>query len=264
MASRILAACCWIWLIPAVAAAQTAPRTLEQLTKDVLELQQKLTATSENLTKLAEQVGKNTAATTLNAQGIERLTTIINTELGKQQDILERIDELTRQQQTQLARQQEILDAVTQPDAQGNNVLRLGTNMDNSEEFREDVRQAVHRSLETHGQVTIRNRMESAQTVIVNQREHRLGAGEILTLRLPVGTVTAQLPGQPLTNWTLTAPTYTQKIDIVPEAPLAITVYRPLDEVAVPPATSLPTEPAEFVPLPYFGTSVTRTALPPR
>jgi hypothetical protein len=262
MAPRILAACCWIGLIPAVAAAQTPPRTLEQLTKDVLELQQKLTTTSENLTKLAEQVGKNTEATTLNAQGIERLTSIINTELGKQQDILERIDELTRQQQTQLARQQEILDAVTQPDAQGNNVLRLSANMENSEEFREDVRQAVHRSLETHGQVTIRNRMESAQTVIVNQREHRLGAGEILTLRLPVGTVTAQLPGQPLTNWTLTAPSYTQKIDIVPETPMSTTVYRPLDDVPLPPPQPLVTEPTVFVPLPYFGTNPPRAATP--
>ena len=119
MVYRMIGLCCLALLVPGIVRAQTAAKTPEELTKDVLDLQQKLTTATANLTKLAEQVAKNTEAATRNSQGIERLTTVINEELRKQQDILERIDQLTQQQQDQLARQQAILDTISQKDAAG-------------------------------------------------------------------------------------------------------------------------------------------------
>ncbi|NLX57147.1 MAG: hypothetical protein GXY58_18730 [Planctomycetaceae bacterium] len=234
MVCRIIAVCCLTWLLPAAVWAQAAAKSPEQLTKDVQDLQQKLTTATENLTRLATQVARNTEATTQNAQGIERLTTLLNDELHKQQDLLNRIDELTQLQQDQLARQQAILDVLTRKDAAGNDMLRLSANMETSEEFREDVRKIVHQSLQTEGDFSIHNRMTSSQRIVVNQKEYDLNPDEILTLKVPVGTVTARLPGQPPTNWTLTAPQYSQKIEIVPETEIATTTaYRPVSSDAV-------------------------------
>ncbi len=55
---------------------------------------------------------KNTAATTTNAAGITRLTGVINDEIEKQRDLLDRMDQLTKMQQEQLAQQQQILDSI--------------------------------------------------------------------------------------------------------------------------------------------------------
>ena len=124
------------------------------------ELQQKLKNNSETLQVLAEQVARNTETSTTNAQGIERLTTVINDELKKQQQLLEnrRADPAAA---GSVGRQQVILDAIAQKDSAGRDILRLSANMEQSEEFREDVRKAVHQALDTHGELTIWNRMET-------------------------------------------------------------------------------------------------------
>jgi hypothetical protein len=266
MVYRIIATCCLALLVPAAALAQSPVKTPEQLTKDVQDLQQKLTTATENLTKLAQQVASNTEAATQNAQGVERITTVLNEELRKQQDILNSIDELTRQQQEQLARQQAILDAITQKDSAGNDMLRLSANMEQSEEFRDDVRKAVLQSLETHGEISIHNRMANHQRIVVNQKEYGLNADEILMLKVPVGTVTARLPGQALTNWTVGAPNYSQKIEIVPDsAATTTTVHRPVASDSALPWHTLPTEPWYLAPLPrsvYAGPAVEYYVLP--
>ncbi len=95
--------------------------------------------------------------------------------------------------------------------------------------------------------------MANHQQIVVNQKEYGLGADEILTLKVPVGTVTAQLPGQPLTNWTVAAPNYSQKIEIVPEKmPTTTTAYRPMSEQWIGPAaaTRCPPLASALAPLP--------------
>jgi hypothetical protein len=228
MGCRIVGICLLV-LLPGtvVAQAQTKAKTVEQLAAEVESLRTTLSSANENLTKLAAKVADNTQAVTSNSEGLTRLAEQMNQELSKQQVILERIDELAIQMQEQLARQQAILDAIVQRDAQGNDVLRLSANMARSDEFRADVRQAVHQSLESHGDVVIRNMMAGDQRVSVNQKEYSLGPGEVLNLKVPVGTVSVQLPGQALTNWTLTAPEYLQKIDIVPDTNARV-AYRPI------------------------------------
>ena len=148
--------------------------------------------------------------------------------------------------------------------------LRLSANMEKSEEFRDDVRKAVHQSLETHGEFSIHNRMANYQRIVVNQKEYGLNADEILTLKVPVGTVTAQLPGQALTNWTVGAPNYSQKIEIVPEAyATTTTAYRPVPSNSARPwytLSPLPREPCYLAPLPrspiYAGPGVEYYVLP--
>jgi hypothetical protein len=103
------------------------------------------------------------------------------------------------------------------------------------------VRKAVHDSLDQEGSVIIHNRMDTEQTINVNQKNHRIPSGETLTLKVPVGTLTARLPGQALTNWTITAPTYKQRIDIVPDTQQTVTTYRPI-ESTVPVTTYRPVD----------------------
>lgn len=253
MVYRMLAMCCLVLLVPAVVLGQTTTtaRTPEQLTKDVLDLQWKLATAMENVTKLADQVRiiKETGAA--NSAAIDRLTTLINDELHKQQVIL---------------------DAITQKDSAGNDVLRLSANMERSEEFRDDMRKAVNQSLDTQGEFSIHNRMTTPQRLLVNRTEYTLNPDEILTLKVPVGTVTARLPGQPLTNWTVGAPTYSQKIEIVPDTTTKTTAYRPIQADSIVPQYALsplpaPPEAAQYVsPLPpppiYVGPTVIYRVLP--
>ena len=218
MVHRLIGVTGLVLLWAGFANAQTPAKTAEQLTKDVLELQQKVANTAENVRLLAEQVVKNTEADTTSSKEIERLAGVISDELKKQEAILAKLDVLMQQQQEQLARQQAILDAIVHKDASGRDVLQLSATMEQSEEFREDVRKAVHQALQTHGELTIWNRMSTRQQIVVNQKPYEIDPDEILMVTAPVGTVSAQLPGQGLTNWTLSAPTYSQKIEIVPQS----------------------------------------------
>jgi hypothetical protein len=252
MVYRMLAMCCLVLLAPAVVLGQTTTaRTPEQLTKDVQDLQQKLATAIENVTKLAEQVRMNKETGEANAAAIDRLTTLINDELHKQQVIL---------------------DAITQKDSAGNDVLRLSANMERSEEFRDDMRKAVNQSLDTQGEFSIHNRMTTPQRLLVNRTEYTLNPDEILTLKVPVGTVTARLPNQSLTNWTVGAPTYSQKIEIVPDTNTTTTAYRPIQADSIVPQYALlplpaPPAAAQYVsPLPpppiYVGPTVVYRVAP--
>jgi hypothetical protein len=248
MACRFLSVSGLVLLIAGVASAQTDAKSAEQLTKDVQELQQKLTNTAANLQILAEQVAKNTDAGTKNSQDITQLTNAINAELKLQRALFSKMDGFIQQQQEQLDRQQATLDAIVRKDSAGRDVLQLSANMDQSNEFREEVRKVVHEALDTHGELTIWNRMGDPQQVLVNQKPYDIAADEMLTLTVPVGTVTAQLPGQPITNWTLGAPNYHQKIEIVPESDNVPTkVARPISD---PPSSALVPLPVRIVPLP--------------
>ena len=121
------------------------------------------------------------------------------------------------------------LDSIVQKDSQGAEVLRLSAISKKSEEFRKELSEAVHESLRKQGQVIIRNKTSESQSVLINQESHEVPAGQVVTLPVPVGTLTAQLLGQPYTNWTITAPKYEQTIDII-DAPKQVTTQRPISE----------------------------------
>jgi hypothetical protein len=84
----------------------------------------------------------------------------------------------------------------------------------------------VHKSLKTHGDFAIENKTSTQQQIQVNLRDFTLAPGEVLTLRLPVGTVSTRLPGRELKNWTLAAPDYQERINIEPLSQ-PVTTLRP-------------------------------------
>ncbi len=252
MLFRNLGMCMLVLLTPLALAAQEKAKTLEDLARDVQNLQSQLKETAENLTIVAEQVTKNTASTANNDAELKRIQNVVNEELRKQQELIDTIEGLTGLQQNQLEQQQQVLDTIAGKDSSGNDVLRLSATMAKSDEFRQDVRKAVNDSLDQEGEVIVQNRMQSYQRIKVNQTEYGIPVGETLTLKVPVGTVTAQLPGQRLTNWTLTAPNYKQRIDIVPDTEATVTAYRPVYTQPTVPLYTSPVETYYVDPLPNY------------
>ncbi len=230
MLLRIAVTSLLVLLMPCMAAAEDA-KTVGQLNKEVQDLKTQMKTTLENLAKLTDAVTKNAEATIANKQSVDYL-------IQKQQEQFDRLDELTRLQQEQFVQQHEILDSIVQKDANGTDVLRLSANMEKSPQFRAELRKVVHDSLDQEGEVIIRNKTAYDQQVKINQKDEKIAAGGTLTLHVPVGTLTAQLPGQPLTNWTITAPKYQQKIDIVPNEQTTVTAYRPVETPT--PANAMP------------------------
>ena len=77
------------------------------------------------------------------------------------------------------------------------------------------------------GQVLIHNRMASALLLKVNGTVHQIPAAtEGYAISVPVGNLSTELIGYELPKqWTITAPNYTQVIEIKPSA--AVIVQRP-------------------------------------
>lgn len=172
-------------------------------------------------------------------QQVQQLRAEIEVVAEKQAEMLERLNdlattqrELADMQREQALQQQEVLSSITQKDSSGTDVLRLNAAMQKSDEFRREMQKAVHGSLNKTGEVLIQNKMATEQRITVNQKEYVIGAGETLKLEVPVGTVTTQLPGQELMNWSVTPPEYKQTIDIVPESQSRVTAFRPSEPSA--------------------------------
>jgi hypothetical protein len=76
-------------------------------------------------------------------------------------------------------------------------------------DFRQDMRLAVHDSMDRRGTVTIRNKTAVGQTLLVNNSQYvYVPAGENRTVGdIPVGTISTELVGyEGPRNWTLSAP----------------------------------------------------------
>ncbi|MFV1964847.1 MAG: hypothetical protein ACC628_05455 [Pirellulaceae bacterium] len=184
---------------------------------EIQSIKDQLRLLSENLTKTVETVGEH------------------ETQIGQlKSDMMA----LTGQINEEIQKQQQILDAISQPDSSGNYVPRLSAAM-RSDDFRKEMQAAVNESLREQGDFRIHNKTGQYQRILVNRQEYGVSAGERLTLKVPVGTVTTQIPGRDLTNWTVSAPKYDQSIEIVPSSePIRTTVARP---VYVPTTSYIPT-----------------------
>jgi hypothetical protein len=190
----------------AAAAASTAAE-IQAIRNDLDTLGETVRKQSQTLTETVEAVAEN------------------KTQIGQ---LKSKIDVLTGQINEEILKQQQILDAISQSDSDGNYVPRLSAAM-RSEDFRKEMQTAVNDSLGTEGDLRIHNKTNQYQRVLINRQEHGISAGETLALKVPVGTVTTQIPGRDLVNWTISAPKYEQSIDIVPPAePTRTTVLRPV------------------------------------
>jgi hypothetical protein len=214
MLIRILASCLLLAAIPSVVLAQDAKdnenegMTNKELAEEVRLLKEQVAKLTGNLTETMTQVG----------------------DLKKEQSLLS--DQINEE----IVKQRQILEAISGIDSVGQRIPRISAIMDESEDFREDVRDAVHKSLQTHGDLSVTNKTGSYQSIFINRKEYGVSAGQTLTFKVPVGTVTTKLNGERLMNWTIGAPNYKESIDIVPKSAPLITVARPV--YVDPPASS--------------------------
>lgn len=138
------------------------------------------------------------------------------------QQMREETAELKDRLQQTLDEHERILGAISTTDSNSQQpILGLKKNME-SEEFRNELDKAVHKTIRTHGEFTVSNKMSSPQQISINGRWYDLAAhgmpNDARTFRVPVGTVTTRLPGKRLQNWTVGAPDYEDGADIVPDS----------------------------------------------
>ncbi len=138
-----------------------------------------------------------------NASQIRKLSELVGDAFTKLQD--------------QDAKQQTILDKISATDENGEIYLPLNSIMNKSATARQEVRNAVEQSIHKQGTLTIVNEMGISQDIIVNRIQHHVLAGATLNLTVPVGTVSTQLPGQKVVNWTIGVPNYRQSVSIKPQ-----------------------------------------------
>ncbi len=146
----------------------------------------------------------------------ESLDAQVNHNTSHVADLAERVELALDQINTIIGKQQDILDDITTRDDDGEVYLTLNSIMNKSTKAREEVREAVERSIRKQGTLSIENKMGTVQDILVNRVQYHVHAGATLNLTVPVGTVSTQLPGQKIVNWTIGVPNYRQSISIKP------------------------------------------------
>lgn len=191
---------------PTALPSEQAPATGVDLASELKTIKDDLRSLSSNLTQVVERVSEQQA------------------QIGQ---LRSELITLTDQIQEEIRKQQQILEMIAQTDAEGKHVPRLSAAMESSH-FRQEMQQVVNQSLRTTGTLRITNLTNDLHRVFVNRTEYTIPAGQILTLPVPAGTVSTQLPGRELKNWTIAGPNYEQNVEIVPDStPVTTYVARP-------------------------------------
>jgi len=252
MFTRLMFAAVWVLALAASAQAQQPTATAYDRSQD-----EKIAAVQKDLSDLKKRVtdaetGIANQKSDLDKR-LEALTKIVAEHTGQIgalstaiQAQTELVQALTANQNTFTTSVNKELEAVRQnlvdisrTDSTKGHVPRLDAAME-SPSFRQDMDRAVHASLKTTGTFQIVNKTVSHQWIFVNRTERFLRPNETLVLEVPVGTVTTQLPGQDLVNWTVTAPDYSQSVDIVPLPTPTRTIVEPPLFSRLPSSTAPP------------------------
>ena len=175
---------------------------LKDLAKKVAALEGDMASVKTLVNENAIQIGNNTSQIGNNI-----------TQIG---DLTELVGQFRVTSNDQYTQHQEILDKITASDDNGEVYLTLNSIMKKSATAREEVREAVERSIRRQGTLSIENKMGTVQDILVNRVQYHVHAGATLNLTVPVGTVSTQLPGQRIVNWTIGVPNYRQSISIKP------------------------------------------------
>lgn len=199
------------------------PKTTDQLTRDLASLESKLQALTHDVSQLVgliDTMKDNQGALSQNLKNT-------NVEVASLKKDVEDLREEIREERV---KQREILEAISRTDGGGRYIPKLSAIMDTSPEFADEVAGVVHRSLKRTGTMTIVNKTNSYQRIMVNRVEYGVEPGKAQTVKnLPVGTVTTRMQGEGTKHWTLTAPDYEQDIEIVPDdEPAPVRVSRPI------------------------------------
>ena len=101
--------------------------------------------------------------------------------------------------------------------------------------LRQQLAKAIQNEMPTQGLFHVENTTDVDRTIEINRTEFVIPAQKARSFRVAVGTVTTQLPGEPMMTWAIAAPSYDQRIQIVPKAQPTV-VSRPITADSVPTA----------------------------
>ncbi len=220
MPIRVFAAVALVALASSAPAQQPMPtaydsnqdKQIQQLKTDLAGLQKSVQSQSAELTAQLETLKKTVEAQTTQ---IQSLLDAVKEQSTQIQTLNGRFSDLTDVVQNEHAK---ILADIARDDG-GRYVPKLNAAMER-ESFRKEMDGAVHNALKPVGAFHVVNKTASDQWIFVNRTEYFLRPGEEVKIEpLPVGTVTTQLPGQPIVNWTLAHVEngrYFESIEIVP------------------------------------------------
>jgi hypothetical protein len=225
---------------PAPAPARTLDERIAALEKRADAADLKIDGVKSDLDKLANLVKDQTG-------NIDKLQALILEQNTKIERLRTDASEVTTRVNGELSKHERILTEVARQDGD-RYVPQLSAAMA-KESFRQELGAAVHASLRTRGQFRIVNKTATPQSIALNLVDQVLQPGEERTFDVPVGTVTTQLPGEPLVNWTLAHKgegVYAESIDIVPKTTVQRVVvdspvyYRPIYSETLPIVTYRP------------------------
>jgi hypothetical protein len=189
------------------------------LQKDLSDLKKRLTEAETGIAAQKTDLDKKLETLTNLVAGhtgqIGALSSAIQAQTELVKTLSEKQNTLTTGVNKELEAIRQNLADISRTDSARGHVPRLDAAME-SPSFRQDMDKAVHASLKATGKFEIVNKTISHQWIFVNRTERFLRPNETIILEVPVGTVTTQLPGQELVNWTVAAPEYSQSIEIVP------------------------------------------------
>lgn len=223
--------CCLLLLTPLVVHAQDndAPGNDQVADAAALsdqEVMRELLTKVNGIQQSMQELAKVRTNVTANMERIGTLGNKVDAQQTELSEIKRQLGELQNQFQDQVARQGEILAAISSADGE-QTILPLTAIMDRSPKFTQDMADAVHRVIQSEGTFTIENKTSDYRRVFVNRVEYGVQPGATLNLKVPTGTVSTQIDGEGLKTWSVGAPSYAQKVEIVPTANALTTYYAP-------------------------------------
>lgn len=172
----------------------TQASDLAKLKKRVAELETQVLQITENVNKVSKL--------------IEDQNLVLDQLRGKMDASLKLIDE-------QFVGQKQILDAISRPDSQGRPIVAL-SNIMQSDEFREELSNAVYDSVREEGTLWVYNRTRNWQLLRVNAQLRLIRpASAPIAIPVKLGKLTTELVDQePPRTWTVSSPTYLVAMEI--------------------------------------------------
>jgi hypothetical protein len=177
------------------------------LTSAQNELQRKLEAQSRDINALLESVKEQSGQ-------ITALTNLSSTNVGDIRKLKADYVASTDHMNGEVEKMRKQLNDISTKDGE-RYVPKVSANMDVAS-FHKDMEKAVNDSIGKEGNLYIVNKTGYHQWVYINRTAHYLPPGNSDPIPVRVGTATTQLPGQDLQTWTITAPLYEQRLEIVP------------------------------------------------
>mgnify|MGYP001050955704 CR=1 FL=1 len=133
---------------------------------------------------------------------------------------------------------EQVAQNVSGRDGQSSYVPNIWSAMEDSEQFRKSMKEAVHMSLDQQGTLVIRNKTHTGKSLRIRATGKDttvyVPAGTEVRVPVPVGTVSTELVGhEAAKNWMLGPPNNEQEIDILPAPPAPVVISPPLYEAPV-------------------------------